>query len=62
MDAEKWFTFQANINIWAKGVVKAKNKDEALDKIKQGEYDTLLDTEPQEVKDVWDLVEGYDEE
>ena len=55
---EKVFEFNFVGTIGGYGVVAAKNKKEALEKIKNKDYDDIIDTWDMEIKEVTEIKES----
>ena len=54
---EKCFQFDFNASIQGYGVVYAETKEEALEKINEGNFDDIIDTWGLTIEDVTDIKE-----
>lgn len=58
---EKCYQFTFKGSIGGYGIVTAKSKEEAMEKIKSNDYDDIIDTWDMEIEEVTSIEEGNDD-
>ena len=58
---EKCYQFTFKGSIGGYGIVTAKSEEEAMEKIKNNDYDDIIDTFDMEIEEVTSIEEGNDD-